>query len=69
MLHPEFSLLVVGNQSPPPEGLIFLINIINIFNETHAPSLPHRCSGGSGEEEEVGLLSEAEGCIHPGVSG
>ena len=69
MLRPEFLLLVAGNQSPPPEGLIFLINIINIFNKTHAPSLPHRHGGSSREEEEVGLLSEAEGCVHLGLSG
>lgn len=56
-LHPEFSLLVIGNQSPPPGGLIFLINIINIFNKSHALCLPHRCGGSSREEEEVGLLS------------
>ena len=68
MLHPKFSLLVVGSQSPPPEGLLFLINIINIYNKTHAPSPAHRCGGGS-REEEVGLLGEAEGCAHPGVSG
>lgn len=68
MLHPEFSLLVVGNWYPPPEGLIFLINIINIFNKTHAPSPPHRCGDGRGEEE-AGLWSEAKGCVHPGLSG
>lgn len=58
MLHPDFSLLVIGSQSPPPGGLIFLMNIINIFNKSHALSLPHQRGGGSREEEEEeGLLS------------
>lgn len=69
MLHLEFSLLVIGNQSPPPEGLIFLINLINIFNKTRALSLPHQCGGRGGREEEVGLLSEAKDRVHPGVLG
>lgn len=64
MLHPELSLLVVST----PEGLIFLIIIINIFNKTYALPVPPQC-GGDSVEEEVGLLSEAEGHIPLGISG